>query len=166
MKRASVEAVARALTAANVPFIIVGGLAVVAHGYNRFTHDLDLVIRIEPVSIRGAFDALASLDYHPRVPVTAAGMSDPDQRAHWVREKNMTVLNFTSERHRDTPVDIFVEEPFDFSVEYSRAYIEDVAFGIPVRILNRDTLIRLKQQSGRPQDLADISALRQGEDTN
>jgi len=163
MKRASIEAVARALTAADVPFIIVGGLAVVAHGYNRFTHDLDLVIRIEPASIRGAFDALASLGYRPRVPVTAAVMSDPEQRARLARDKNMTVLNFTSDQHRDTPVDIFVEEPFDFSAEYARAYVEDVAFGVPVRILNRETLIRLKEQSGRPQDLADIAGLRDDE---
>ena len=45
MKSDSVEQVARALNGAGVPFIVVGGLAVVAHGYGRYTEDLDLVIR-------------------------------------------------------------------------------------------------------------------------
>ncbi len=40
MKRQSIVAIARALNDARVPFIVVGGLAVVAHGYGRSTQDL------------------------------------------------------------------------------------------------------------------------------
>ena len=40
MNRQSIEAIAKVLNKANVPFIVVGGLAVVAHGYGRSTQDL------------------------------------------------------------------------------------------------------------------------------
>lgn len=160
MKLESVERIVRALNDANVPFIVVGGLAVVAHGYGRQTQDLDLVIRLEPDPIRGAFRALASLGYRPRVPVTPEGFADAEQRQRWTTEKGMTVLNFHSDQHRETPVDVFVSEPFDFVSEYESAIVEDVAPGVPLRIVRLEALLRLKQKAGRPQDLADIAELR------
>ena len=39
MKLTSIESIARALNGAGVPFLVVGGLAVVAHGYWRQTQD-------------------------------------------------------------------------------------------------------------------------------
>lgn len=159
MKLASIEAIVRSLNDAKVPFIVVGGLAVVAHGYGRQTQDLDLVIRLDPDTIRAAFGALANLGYQPRVPVTAEGFADPNQRARWIHEKGMTVLSFHSDRHRETPVDVFVTEPFDFQVEYASAKMEALAPNALVRVVRRETLIRLKQEAGRPQDIADIAEL-------
>ena len=43
MKVASIECLFRSLNDASVPFVVVGGLAVVAHGYGRQTQDVDLV---------------------------------------------------------------------------------------------------------------------------
>jgi predicted nucleotidyltransferase len=165
MKLASIEAIARALNEAAVPFIVVGGLAVNAHGYGRATQDIDLVISLDPAAVRRAFHALASLGYGPRVPVTAEGFADPAQRARWMTEKGMTVLNFHSDRHRETPVDVFVSEPFDFNREHGLALVEEVAPGVPLRIVRLETLLRLKEDAGRPQDLADVAELRslQGE---
>ena len=78
----------------------------------------------------------------------------------------MLVLAFHSDQHRETPIDLFVNEPFDFDEEYWHALREEIAPGIPVRILRLSTLLRLKQDAGRPQDLADIDELRRlhGED--
>ncbi len=160
MKLASVEAIARALDQAGVPFIVVGGLAVVAHGYGRQTQDLDIVIRLQPEAVRNAFLALGALGYQPRIPVTADGFASPEQRARWIEEKGMTVLNFQSDQHRETPVDVFVTEPFDFSEEHRLAMVEEIAPGVSVRILRLESLLRLKQEAGRPQDLADIAELR------
>lgn len=159
MRLASVEAIARALNDARVPFIVVGGLAVNAHGYGRATADIDLVVRLAPDVIRNAFGALETLGFRPRVPVTAEGFSDPRQRARWIAEKGMTVLNFYSDVHSETPVDVFVTEPFDFDEEYQGALVEEIAAGVPVRIVRLATLLRLKRDAGRPQDLADIAEL-------
>ena len=168
MKLTSLEAITRALDEAGVPFIVVGGLAVVAHGYGRQTQDLDIVIRLQPDAVKGAFGALAALGYRPRVPVTAEGFADPEQRARWIEHKGMTVLNFHSDQHPATPVRVFVTEPFDFNEEYGLAMVEDIAPGAPVHILRLATLLRLKREAGRPQDLADIAelSLLHGQDPN
>ena len=61
----------------------------------------------------------------------------------------MTVLNFWSEQHRDTPVDLFVTEPFDFEAEWSRALVKSLG-PIAVRFVSIPSLIRMKRsQAGR-----------------
>jgi hypothetical protein len=168
LKLTSLEAITRALSEAGVPFIILGGLAVVAHGYGRQTQAIDIVIRLQHDAVKGAFEALAALGYRPRVPVTAEGFSDPEQRARWIEHKGMAVLNFNSDQHAATPVDVFVTEPFDFNEEYRLAMVEEIAPGIPVHILRLTTLLRLKREAGRPQGLADIAELNllHGQDPN
>ena len=161
MRLDSVERIARGLNDSEVRFIVVGGLAVVAHGYGRQTQDLDLVIQLEPGSIHRAFKALAKLGYRPRVPVTADEFADPRRRAQLIADKGMMVLGFHSDRHRETPVDLFAAEPFDFAAEYAAALVEEVAPGVPVRIVRLEVLLRLKRGAGRPQDLADIAELTQ-----
>ena len=46
--------------------------------------------------------------------------------ASWIRDKEMKVLQFASAAHRETPVDVFVIEPFDFQLEYQRALSDSV----------------------------------------
>lgn len=109
--------------------------------------------------MRSLFTALSAIGYRPLVPVTAAGFADPDQRARWVVEKGMTVLNFHSDAHPETPIDVFATEPFDFETEHSRALLVELGPGLPLRILDRQALIKLKPDAGRPQDLADAAEL-------
>ena len=71
MKLTSFEIIVRALNAAEVRFLVVGGLAVNAHGYLRFTNDVDLVIRLTEKDILAAFKALENIGYKPIAPVTA-----------------------------------------------------------------------------------------------
>ena len=52
MERGSVEAIIAALNAANVRYLVVGGLAVVAHGHVRFTADLDLVLELQEDNVK------------------------------------------------------------------------------------------------------------------
>jgi hypothetical protein len=52
MERRSVETIMEALNHAGVRYLVVGGLAVVAHGVVRFTADIDLVLDPEPESRR------------------------------------------------------------------------------------------------------------------
>ena len=81
------------------------------------------------------------------------------KRSSWEREKGMTVLNFWSEQHRDTPVDVFVTEPFDFEAEYGRALVKPLGL-VEVRFVSIPSLIRMKETAGRPQDKIDIDYLR------
>lgn len=160
MKLASFEALVVALEEAGVRYLVAGGLAVNAHGYMRFTHDIDLVIQLRPDNVVSAFRAMASLSYQPRVPVTAVQFADEAQRRQWIAEKGMTVLNFHSDRHRETPLDVFVTEPFNFDSEYQAAPKQEIGLGLFVRFVSIPTLIAMKEVANRPIDGDDIQHLR------
>jgi len=159
MKLTSFEAIVHSLNGAEVRFIVVGGIAVIAHGYGRTTRDVDLVIRLQPNEIANAFKALETLGYHPRVPISAGQFADATLRAEWIRDKGMKVLNFHSDSHPETPIDLFISEPFDFEEEYRAALIQESVPGLPVRILRLESLLRMKSEAARSQDLADIDEL-------
>lgn len=159
MKLSSFEALASALDEARVRYLVAEGLAVGAHGYLRFTKDVDIVIQLIPDNIERAFTALTSLGYRPIVPVTMQQFSDRALRETWIRDKGMQVLQFWSDAHRDTSVDVFVSEPFVFDEEYERALIKPLHDKLPVRFVSLPTLIRMKKEAGRPQDRADIEQL-------
>jgi len=55
MEVSSVEAIVRALNDNQVQYLIVGGLAVNAHGYVRLTRGVDLVMGLEPENARRGF---------------------------------------------------------------------------------------------------------------
>ena len=160
MKLASFEAVARALNDAGVRYLVAGGVAVNAHGYLRYTQDLDLVLALDPANIARAFEALERLGYKPLVPITAEQFASAALRQEWIREKGMRVLNFFSDRHREMSLDVFVAEPFDFGHEYEQAVQGDIAPGLGVRFVSIPALIAMKESAGRPRDLDDIEHLR------
>ncbi|HTY86277.1 MAG TPA: hypothetical protein VMB80_02330 [Candidatus Acidoferrum sp.] len=160
MKVTSFEAIVRALNAAKVRYLVAGGLAVNAHGFARFTNDVDLVVRLTETDVLAAFKALGKLDYLPSVPVTAGEFADPACRQRLIKTKKMTVLQMWSDRHRETPVDIFVTEPFDFAAEYKTALVERLSAGVPVRFVSIETLIKLKARANRAEDRIDIKNLK------
>lgn len=136
MKLVSFEAIARALHEASVRYLVAGGLAVNAHGFLRFTKDVDLVIQLDADNLGRALSALGGLGYEPAIPATFAQFADPVQRERWVREKNMQVFQLWSDNHLETPIDIFVTEPFGFDEEYSRAVIKPLLDDLPVRFVS------------------------------
>ena len=73
MEKHSVDAIVGALNMANVRYLVAGGLAVVAHGYVRFTADVDLIIDLEPGNVMRAVASLERLGYRPRAPVAFGG---------------------------------------------------------------------------------------------
>lgn len=159
MRLASFEMIAGALESAGVRYLVAGGLAVNAHGVLRFTKDLDLVVELIPDNIARAFAALQGLGYRPSVPITATHFADKVQRQRWIDEKGMQVLQFWSDAHRETPIDMFVSEPFAFDQEYERALVKPLHSTIPVRFVSLPTLIEMKRRAGRREDLADIEQL-------
>jgi hypothetical protein len=159
MKLASFEALVAALEGAGVRYLVAGGLAVNAHGYLRFTRDVDVVVQLVPDNIQRAFSALTTLGYRPLVPITASQFADGALREGWIRDKGMQVLQFWSDAHRETPVDVFVREPFVFDEEYEHALVKPLGSDA-VRFVSIPALIRMKEEAGRPQDRIDIDYLR------
>lgn len=160
MEVRSIDTIVKVLNEAKVEYLIVGGLAVNAHGYKRLTDDVDLVIGLEPSNIIGGLNALFSVGYHMAIPVTPEDFADAEKRETWRKDKNMIVLKLWSDEHRRTPIDVFVYEPFDFHRAYSSAQWLPLGTNLQVPIVDFETLVRMKEAAGRPQDLADISELK------
>jgi hypothetical protein len=159
MERRSVEAVVDALNRSGARYLVVGGLAVVAHGYVRFTADVDIVLDLDDAAAGSALDALASLGYRPRAPVTLREFLDAGQRRRWTLEKGLTVFSLFSPDHAATEIDLFVDRPFDFDAVHARATSLELAPGVRATFIGLRDLIEMKRSAGRPQDLHDAERL-------
>lgn len=160
MKLASLEAIASALNEAGVRYLIVGGLAVAAHGYGRATFDVDLVIQLQPDNIRRGMEALISLGYRALAPVPATDFADSAIRQGWIRDKRMVVFQLHSDQHPETRIDLFVAEPFDFDLEYDRALSGTLLPGLQIRFVRLETLLRMKEVADREKDREDVRQLK------
>ena len=156
----SVRAIINALSSEEVRYLVVGGLAVVAHGYVRYTVAMDLVVALEPDNVRRCMLALTGLGYQPRVPVSAEAFADAQTREEWIRDRGMVVFQLTSDHHPEPPVDIFVTEPFDFDEEYGRAAWRHLPGGLKVPVVSLEELLAMKIATDRPKDRLDVEKLR------
>jgi hypothetical protein len=159
MERRSVEAIVRALNDAGVRYLIAGGVAVVAHGYVRFTADLDLILDLDTENLRRALAAFVGLGYSPRAPVPIEQFADPRRRAEWVQDKGLMVFSLFSAQHPRTEVDLFVEAPLEFDRAYAATTRWDVVPNVSATFVSLEDLLSLKRRAGRPRDLEDIERL-------
>jgi hypothetical protein len=153
-----IEFVLGALNRAGVRYLVVGGVAVVLHGYLRTTADLDLVVQLQRENALRAIEALGALGYRPRAPVNPLEFADSSMRARWTKEKGLTVFSLWSPDHPALEVDLFVNEPFDFDEVYRRALRVPLE-RTEIIVIGLDDLIGLKRLAGRPMDQQDIDAL-------
>src|SRR5438094_10055999 len=68
MEVRSVEAIVRALNAAEVEYLIVDGLAVNAYGFVRLTRDVDVVLQLDPGNVSKGLNALLDIGYQMSIP--------------------------------------------------------------------------------------------------
>lgn len=143
----------------NVDYIVVGGLATVLHGYNRLTGDIDIIINLSEQNILNAIRALSELDYQPRIPVNPADFANENIRKTWIKEKNLTVFSFFSDKHPMFAVDIFSYYPIEYS-ELNENAVTKKLQSSTIKVCSIEDLIRLKELSGRDKDKQDIKALK------
>lgn len=159
MKLPTLEAIFAALNGRGVRYLVAGGVAVNAHGYQRMTQDLDLVLDLEVENVLAALRALAELGYGPMLPVELEDFANPECRREWNEERNVEVFSLTSDVHRETTIDLFVRDPFAFDGEYAKAMIGEVASGLNVPFVRLTTLIAMKRRTGRARDEDDVEHL-------
>lgn len=131
-----------------------------AHGYQRFTQDLDLCLAMESGNLRAGLEALAGLGYRPMLPVDILDFAEPSKREEWIAKRNLQVFSLVSDTHRDATIDILAVVPFDFDDEYERALVAEIAPGLRVPFARIETLIAMKEATGRVRDRDDIEHLR------
>jgi hypothetical protein len=142
MRLIDVKAIVEALHNADARYLIVGGLAVIAHGYPRLTVDMDIVLNLKRDNVLRAIEALEAIGYRPLAPVVGSEFADEQKRKAWFHEKRMLVFQLRHSDPQSTHLDIFVNEPFDFESEYAQA-----------------ELMKLKKEAARPKDLGDLGEL-------
>jgi hypothetical protein len=153
------EDVFRAFGKKGLRYLVVGGIAVNLHGVPRATADLDIMIDLEEENIEKFVRAVKKLGFVPRVPVNPEDLRCREIREKWRKEKKMEVLTFWKPRRSLQEIDIFIKNPIDFKRAYKNR--EEIrAKDIIIPLASIDDLIKIKEKSGRKQDLADIEALK------
>jgi hypothetical protein len=144
-----------------VQFVVAGGAAVVLHGIQRMTLDLDIAVSPDQTNLRRFISALHQLKFIPRAPVPAETILNRELVDGLVREKNALVFTFWCPGEPNKQVDMFLTHENSFEGLVSDARLLPVC-GRSVLVASRRKLIEMKRrvQPMRDQDLRDIQALQ------
>jgi predicted nucleotidyltransferase len=153
------EDVFKALESGGVKYLVIGGVAVNLYGVQRATGDIDLLLAMDNDNLLKFIAASKKLGLVPKAPVKAEELADPAKLKAWRENKNMRAFSFIHPVHSYIMIDIMTDNYLSFEEAYKKRTILP-AWGIQVSCVALDDLIKLKEISGREQDLADINALR------
>ena len=137
-----------AFHAHGVEYLIVGGYAVIFHAQPRYTKDLDFFIRADPANALATYAALAEF-----------GAALQDIRPEEFAERGSFFRFGTDPRG----FDILPEIPgLDFEAAWERRVegVIDPESGLTAFFISAEDLVTAKLAAGRPQDLADVYAIR------
>jgi hypothetical protein len=143
-----------ALAGANVDFVVIGAIAVVAQGHIRTTRDLDITYATDPDNLDALGRVLVALDARLRG-VAEVVPFVPDGRT--LRAAEILTLET-----RDGSLDLLASPPGAPPYAALRERAERIELdGHQVLVAAVDDLIAMKKAAGRPRDLEDIEALEE-----
>ena len=142
----------RSLADAGVDFVLIGGLAVAAHGYERATRDVDLVFSTSAPSCERLATVLANLG--SEVELADHPLSGEAITGEWLGLGGH--FRFATDAG---PLDA-LSAVAGFTFEDIAAEAIEVRLGeSTVRVCSRDHLIAMKRSGGRPRDEEDLREL-------
>lgn len=147
-----------ALAGRQVPYCVVGGVAVNLHGIPRMTYDIDLVVSTTVAALAEMDAVLNELGLRCRLPIKLSDLADEQLRTSYRDERNLIAVTYTDPADPLREVDILVSPPIAANELVSRAVILKLG-DIRVPVIEIADLIAIKRASGRPQDLADVEHL-------
>ena len=143
-----------------VAYVLVGGLAAVAHGAMRATFDIDIVPRWKPDNLDALASALRAADARLRVPDVAEPIETPLDGDTFGRYEVSTWRTL----HGD--IDVIIGTPTktrgrlaSFDELAARAHARE-AFGMTILIADLDDVIESKEALDREPDRAALPELR------
>lgn len=141
-----------ALSEQKIPYALVGGYAVALHGAVRGTVDIDLVLQIIKSDFVRFENLMHQLGLESRIPVHAEQVYA--FREEYIREKNLIAWSFYNPIKPIEVVDVIITEDLR---KMKTTTIQ--AHRKSIRVATIEELIKMKEKSGRPQDLEDVRAL-------
>jgi hypothetical protein len=152
------RAIVAVLADQNVDYLLVGGLAVVAHGHVRVTQDVGILPSPDAANLGRLAAALGELD---ATAIGAKGERLPFDLSH---PESISVGNYFLETKYGA-LDL-VNGPRPDLLRYRRleaASVGSTIGGVEVKVISKDDLISMKREAGRPKDLSDIAAVTEVE---
>jgi hypothetical protein len=147
------RALFEALHDRNISFVVIGGVAVGAHGFVRGTEDLDLVPDPNPDNLRRLTAALAELE--TTLPTAGGRRFDPATDGDVIlRGGNVTAITRFGaldivQRARGVPS----------YTQLAEDAVDSELLGVPVKICSLGRLREMKRAQNRAQDLLDLENL-------
>jgi predicted nucleotidyltransferase len=142
-------AILKILSEHGVDFVVIGGVAVQAHGHTRTTQDLDVFPEPSRENRRRLASALAALN--------ARRVGDKTGRAAELRVPARGILELDTDAGG---IDLHLAPAGAAAYEdVRRRALEIEVAAIRLRVAGLDDLISMKRASGRPIDRGDIIAL-------
>jgi hypothetical protein len=139
----------QALNNNNVEYILVGGYAVILHGYRRATGDMDIWVNRTKENYSRLTKAFSEFGL-PVFDMTESKFLDAD---------TADVFSFGR-----PPVSIDIMTKLK-GVEFAEAFSKSLQFeesGLSIRFIHLNSLIQAKRAAGRHKDLDDIEKLTSG----
>lgn len=131
-----------------VKYLVVGGYAVGFHAQPRATKDLDIFIQAHADNAKAVYAALAQFG----APLTGLTADDFVQRGSFFRMGHAPLMIEILPDIKGIDFDSAWEKRVETAV--------DPDTGLKAFFISRDDLITAKLAAGRPQDLADVEAIR------
>jgi hypothetical protein len=142
----------RALNVGHIRFVVIGGVAVGAHGYIRATVDLDIVPDPDRQNLDELGNALVRIE--ARLVANRTRPMDPEIRQSLYRGRNLTLTTALGD------LDIVQRLPGIPSWSALRDEAEQTELaGEPLLVASRRHLIDMKKARDSLQDRADLAAL-------
>lgn len=141
-----------------VRYLIVGGLSVNLYGVPRVTQDIDIVIAMDRENVLKITSLLKELGYVPRLPVSPDDLANPDKVKDWIENKNLKAFSFYHKNENYKVIDIVLVHPLDFEKSFKNRTVKR-AKDIDIYLASIDDVVKMKEFSGRTQDLSDIEML-------
>lgn len=148
----SIDALLALLHGAELPFVVVGGVAALTHGAGIATQDLDIVMPMEPELLDRLLEALAP--YSPRHALRRdLGPIRQDGRA--LSSFRMVLIETDLGR-----LDVIGEVPPVGRFEDLATLDVNLVGDHLTRVVTLEQLIAIKERAGRPKDLIAVTVLR------
>lgn len=141
----ALRALRSALTDAGVPWMVIGGIAVIARGVRRMTTDIDIAVRGDAIDVETLLAHLARYAIVPRV----------DNALGFARANLVLLL-----RHEKTDVELDVSLSWTTFEYEALAARTRAAFGdVMVPMAAPEDLVIMKALAARPTDIQDAVTL-------